>query len=226
MNKNNWFIFFTIFIFAFAANYALAQVNDAGVWASINVEKKINSKVALQLSEEVRFNENVSEVGTAFTEIGANYKLSKYIAVGVSYRFIQKRKVDDFYSFRHRYNVDVAFKYKYKKLSMSLRERLQTQYANVNSSEDGKVATRYLRNKLTLKYNLERKYTPFVAGELFYQLTNVEGNEFDNVRYTVGVDYEINKKVSLELFYLINKEFNTNNPVTDYVSGFGFTYTF
>ena len=109
---------------------------------------------------------------------------------------------------------------------MTLRERLQTQYVNVNSSENGKVAERYLRNKVTLKYDLGKKYTPFFATELFYQLTNAKGNEFDNVRYTAGFNYEFSKRASLDLFYLINKAFNTNDPVTDYVSGISFNYSF
>ena len=220
--------FLLIFLsrFFFSTHPGTAQVNDAGLWTSVNVEKKIISRLTVSLTEELRFNENISELGTAFTEIGADYKFNKFVSFGASYRFIQKRRVDDFYSLRHRYNMDLSLKYKIKKIGITLRERFQTQYSDVNTSENGKVPERYLRNKLTLKYDLDKKYMPFISAELFYQLSNPRGNEFDNVRYAAGFDYEINKRMSASLFYIINKEFNVNDPWTEYIIGTGFTFSF
>ena len=218
--------YLVVFIIICKTVVCLAQVNDAGLWASINVEKKLTSKFALTLTEEARMNENISELGTAFSEIGATYKIKKYISIGVSYRFIQHRRVDDFYSFRHRYMIDLVLKKKIKKFAFTLRERFQTQYADLNSSENGKVPDYYLRNKLTVKYDFDKKYTPFIAAELFYQLSNQKGNEIDNTRYSAGFEYKFNKKVSVDLFYLINREINVNDPWTDYVVGFGLNYSF
>lgn len=215
-----------VFLFLFETTLCFSQVNDAGLWASINLEKKINPKLAIALTEEARFNENISELGSAFTELGANYKIKKNILIGVSYRFIQRRGVDDFYSLRHRYMIDLTIKHKIKKVSFALRERFQSQYADVNTSENGRLSERTLRNKLTVKYDLDKKYTPYISAELFYQLNNVMGNEFDNIRYAVGFEYKFNKTSSLDLFYLINKEMNINDPVTDYVIGMGYNYTF
>ncbi|MEO5572001.1 MAG: DUF2490 domain-containing protein [Bacteroidia bacterium] len=212
--------------FIFFVRLCNAQENDAGLWAGVNVEKKITSKWSARLTEELRFNENISELGTAYTEIGMDYRFYKFVSLGVSYRFSQKRKVNDIYSLRHRYNIDLSLKHKFKKISVSLRERFQTQYTDVNTSEDGKVAERYLRNKLTLKYDLGKKYTPYFYTEWFYQLYNPEGNELDNVRYGAGFDYEISKFMSLEFYYLINKELHVKNPLTSFISGVEFTYSF
>ena len=225
MNKIFYQLLF-VCLFYLKIPVAFSQVKDAGLWSSVNLEKKITQKLTAGLSEELRFNENITELGTAFTEIGVDYKFYKFVSLGISYRFIQKRRVDDFYSTRHRYNIDLSLKYKIKKISVSLRERFQTQYADVNTSEDGKIAERYLRNKLTLKYDLDKKYTPYISCELFYQLSNPEGNEFDNIRYAAGFNYEFNKKMSVDLFYLINKEFHVNDPWTEYISGIGFNYSF
>lgn len=220
--KCNLFVFY----FFFTSLNCYSQVNDAGLWASVNLDKKVTQKLTFSLSEELRFNENVSELGTAFTEIGADYKFYKFVSLGISYRYIQKKRVDDFYSIRHRYNIDLSLKYKLKKINLTLRERFQTQYADVNTSEDGKIAERYLRSKLTVKYDLGKKYIPFISCELFYQLSNREENEFDNARYAAGFKYEFNKKMSIDLFYLINKEFHVNDPWTEYVTGIAFNYSF
>lgn len=205
------------FCFVYAPFSTFAQVEDAGLWTSVNIEKKITTDFSVELSEELRFNENISELGTVFTEVGGDYKLIKHVTVGASYRFIQRRRVDDFYSLRHRYTFTATLRYKIKKMAINLRERYVTQYADINTSEDGKIPQKYLGSKLTLKYDLEKKYTPFLYTELFYNLSIPEGNDFDNVRYAAGFEYEFNKKNSIELSYLVNKEFNVNNPLTSYV---------
>lgn len=227
MNKKNGLLFFLCTFGLLSVSFSLsAQVKDAGLWISLNAEKKITSKLSATLSQEFRMNENISELGTVFTEAGVAYKLFKKGFAGLSYRFIQKRKVDDFYSLRHRLNVDAGYRFKVKKISLTVRERLQTQYTDVNTSPEGHIPEYYLRSKFTFKYNLEKKYTPFIAAEVFYQLNNAEGNEIDNIRYSAGFDYEINKLHSVDLFYLINKEVNVNAPWTEFIVGIGYKYTF
>lgn len=224
MNKKR-FYFLLVFELCLLTK-AQSQVNDAGLWMSLNAEKKITSKFSLSFSQEFRLNENISELGTAFTELGAEYKVYKKIFVGLSYRFLQKRQVDDFYSLRHRVNIDAGYRLKTHKISFTIRERFQTQYKDVNTSPEGHLPEYYLRNKLSVKYDLGKKYTPFLSAEIFYQLNNPAGNEIDNLRYAGGFSYEVNKFHSIDLFYLINKEINVNNPWTEYVIGIGYKYSF
>ena len=205
---------------------SFSQVNDAALWTSVNIEKKINNRLTANLSQEFRFKENISELGTAFTEIGVEHKIIKRLSASISYRFIQNRRNNDTYSLRHRMNIDVAYRIKWKKLNITIRERWQNQVKDVQSSPEGFDPESYLRSKLTFKYNLEKKYTPWIAGELFYQLNNSKGNEIDNLRYSMGVDYKFNKKNSLTLFYLINQEVNVNDPWTSYVIGVNYSYSF
>jgi hypothetical protein len=72
--------------------------------------------------------------------------------------------------------------------------RYQSQYADVNSSDDGPVPNNYLRPKLTVKYNLEKKYTPFISGEGFIHLNRADGILFDAYRLSAGMEYEFTKK--------------------------------
>ncbi|MDQ3046387.1 MAG: DUF2490 domain-containing protein [Bacteroidota bacterium] len=213
-------------LFLFSSLISFAQVNDAALWVGIGLEKKLTNKFSLELTEELRFNENISELGTIFTEMGASYKIAKRFTIGGNYRFTQRRRVDDFYSIRHRYSLEASYKIKVKKLNFIIRERFQSQYKDGGRDEDGGVAGNYLRSKLSIKLNTGKKVTPFISGELWYQLTNEKGNEFDNVRYQAGIDYELNKFSTFTLGYLINKEFNVNDPWTTYAINLGFKYSF
>lgn len=218
------FLFGLIFLFAPFAG--MAQVNDAGLWASVNVEKKFTNKISMHINLESRLNENFSELGTFYTELIGEYKYNKIFSVSGGYRFIQKRQVNDSYSTRHRYLVNLNIRHKLANFAANARIRFQSQYADINSSEDGQTPSNYLRPKLALKYDLQKKYTPFVSGELFFHLNSEEGFLFDNYRLSAGLEYEFSKKSTIEVGYLIDREIQIKNPLTSYVIVIGWNYVF
>lgn len=207
------------------ATNLVAQVNDAGLWTSISIEKKISKKISIVASEELRFNENMSELGTVFTEIGPQFKIYKGLNAGISYRFIQKRWLDDSYSIRHRINTDLSYRIKLKDFTISLRERYQIQYGENYFFGESETAKTTLRSKLSVKYRINKKFDATVFGEVFNPLFSGE-LYFSDFRTGAGIDYQIIKPLSVEVFYLINKELNIANPTTDYVGGLGLTYSF
>jgi len=218
MNKNRLFLL----LFVFLAFTSYAQVNDAGLWANISLEKKITQKLSAQLTQSFRLNENYTELGTSFTDLSVDYKLPKKITISLAYRFSQKRRIDDFYSQRHRYNIDIGYKLKVKKMSVIFRERYQSRYRDLNKREKGNIPKNYFRSKITLRYNLNKKYTPFVSAELFYEI----GEYVDNLRFKAGFDYDFNKFHSINIYYMIDKEMNVKNPWTSYITGIGYKYNF
>jgi len=218
--------FISLLFILFIKTPVTSQWNDAGLWSSITVEKKITQNFSAQLSEELRFNENISELGTIYTDFGISYRIYKNISASANYRFIQKRRVDDFYNKRQRLYFDFLFRHKLSKLTFTLRERVQSQLREVESDQNATSPEYYSRTKFTLKYDFGKKYFPFASAELFYPLNSNSrfGNEIDNVRYAVGVDYEFNKYNAVDLFYLINKELHANDPLTEYIIGIGYTF--
>jgi hypothetical protein len=205
---------------------ARAQVNDAGLWVSLNLEKRVTPAFSLHLSDELRLNENISEAGTHFTEFGGEHMIFKGLSGGVYYRFIQRRRLDDSYSKRHRFFAELSYKRKIGKISVALRERVQSQYKDLHSSDNGKIPEYYLRSKLTLRTKIIKRTQAFANTEVFYQLSNPKGNEVDQIRTSAGLEYKINPGGSIEAFYMINKEVRVSNPVTDYIIGLGYSYTF
>src|SRR5665811_1306937 len=107
------------------------QVKDAGLWTSAGFEFKVVKKLTASISEEVRFNENISEAGMIITDFGVAYKFDKHFQFAVGYRYSQKRKVEDYYSMRHRFNVDVKYEKKIKPFQIQYRFRFQDQYSDI-----------------------------------------------------------------------------------------------
>jgi ribosomal protein S13 len=221
---------FPLFLFlALAAGVFLsiplkAQVNDAGLWTSVKVETKIVKKLNASIVQEFRFYENITELGAYYTEAGLDYKINKHFQVEVNYRFTHKRKVENYYSIRHRLGIDLKYSKKIKPFELKYRARFQNQYEDIGRSEDGGVAEFYFRNKLNLQLDLKKAYTPYVSVELYSPLNYPRYYAFNNIRYMAGIEYAITKHHKLDLYYMIHKEVNVSQPITYYVFGIGYIY--
>ncbi len=221
-----WILLFLTVIF-FSGKMFSQAVNDAGLWTTINLEKKMNKRLELFVTEEYRRKENFSQTNLFYTDIGFSLKPTGFLKLSLSYRFIQKYMEDDTYSFRHRMMLDILLKKKFGKITASFRERIQAEARDVYTSEDGKLREWYSRNKLELKYDLDKPITPYAAVEFRYQLNNPRDIELNKtwhrVRYVLGLDYKVNNRNSFSLYYLIQRGFNVSAPQNLYIVGLGYT---
>lgn len=200
------------------------QNRDAGLWTSASFEVKVVKKLSASISQEFRFNENITELGTAFTDAGLSYKLSKHIQFAANYRFIQKRRIDNYYSFRHRLYVYVKYEKKIKPVQIQIRSRVQNQLSDIGRASDGGIPEYYLRNKLSVSLDLDKPYSPYISVELFSPLHYPPTSAFDNIRTSAGVEYSFSKHHKADLFYMIQKELNVSRPETDFIIGLGYSY--
>jgi hypothetical protein len=215
-----------ILLFFILTDILSAQVQDAGAWISLNFEKKITRALAFNLSEELRINENMTELGTIFSDAGISYKFKDLFKLSGNYRFINKKRLDNSYSIRHRYYFDLSFKKKIKPVDVLLRLRFQSQYKDMLSSTDGMIPENYLRTKLTVKIKFKKAFVPYLYSELFNPLNKPDQRNIDNMRYCAGLEYKINRRYMLDFFYLIQVEQNVKNPQTDFIAGMGLYSTF
>jgi hypothetical protein len=221
---------FTSFIFLiFISSFVHAQYDDAGMWNTINVEKRLKNNFSLLLTEEFRLKENFSQINLFYTELGVGYRPYNFLKVEFVYRFIEKKMIDESYSFRHRLMLDITLKKKYGDWTFAYRHRLQAEVRNIYSSERGHVPEWYSRNKIAVKYDLHKKITPYVSCELRYQISdprNIESDQtWHRARYAAGLDYELNKKSTFGLYYLIQHEWNVSIPENLYIVGLEYSLT-
>jgi len=201
-----------------------AQVNDAGLWTSVSLEVKVVKKLKANVSQELRFNENITELGAAFTDIGLQYKVSKCWQISANYRFIQRRRIDDYYSFRHRFYVDAKYEKEVNHLGLIWRGRIQDQYSDIGRAADGGIPEYYLRNKFTLKWNTKKTITPYLATELFSKLDYPHTDFIDGLRAAAGIEYAFTKHHKMDVYYMLQKELYTSKPQTDFIIGIGYLY--
>lgn len=226
MKKIRLFFLVLIFLNWVYIENTSAQYSDAGLWTSVTIEKKFSDQFSILLNQELRLHDNISRIGSIFTEAGLNYKFNKIFRIGFYYRYNQKLEGGNFSGKRSRYYLDFSARKKIRKFIFIDRIRAQSQFNDYFSSEKGHTPFYHLRNMVLLKFEANKKITPFIAGELFYQLNNPEGNELDNFRLKTGINYSLNKNSNLDLGYMFQREINVNDPVTAYVIMVGYAYEF
>lgn len=212
-----------LLIFFSSDSFAQKKYKDFWQWNTFSLEKKINVRWSINFEEELRFFDNATRINLFYTNLGFTYKINRLFKAAVVYRHIQKSTNTKGYSSRHRIYADLIFKYKINKITLGYRSRLQTQVRDVRSSEDGTTPESYWRNKFDFKYTAKEKFTPYIAAEFRYQFPNPRlqeaNNKFNRGRFYFGCDYEVNKKNTVGLYYMIQDEFNVNEAEIDYVLG-------
>ncbi len=202
----------------FCCNIISGQINDAELWTGISISKKITKKISANLEEQVRINNNISSVKSVFTDLGVSCRLNKSLKISGNYRFINRGRNNGVYWISHRFYADLRYTYKAKPLIFIYRNRF---YTEVGQEENGFIRENNERNKLEIKIDLDRRFMPFIASELYYF---VEKAVFNKIRYTVGIDYNLKNRNELSLFYRIQREMNVTNPDYSYIIGVRFSH--
>ncbi|MCW3084433.1 MAG: hypothetical protein JWP12_1799 [Bacteroidetes bacterium] len=220
MKKN---VFLILILASFVIKAFPQASNDAGLWTTLNIEKKINRNLLVFATEEYRLRENFTRNNLFYTDLGIAFKPYKILKISIAYRGIQKSLIDETWSFRHRLMLDISLKKKFGNFGLSYRHRIQSEVRNVNSSEDGKVPEWYSRHKFEVKYDLGKRITPYVSVEFRYQISNSRAIESDQTwhrsRYAAGFDYELDKRNTFGAYYLIQNEYNVAAPQNLYIIG-------
>lgn len=225
MSKSAVYFFFVI-ILSISFNFSLkSQVNDAGLWAGINIEKNITQAVSVEFNHETRFNENISEAGSFINEFGVNYRFDKKSRISVFYRLNAQRQLNNMYIPVSRFFVDYLYKTSIKSIEVNMRIRTQVQQKNTFVFDSDGNSRSAIRPKLSFKYPV-RKFQPYLSAEAYFPIFNYEYKPIDKLRFAIGTEYSINKQHSFDIRYMVQKEFFTKNPVTDFIIGIGYSFRF
>lgn len=119
--------------------------DDFGIWTELSVEKSFNKKFSVSGGFDFRAEQNVTRAARYAVNVGADYKLTKFLKFGAGYMFMYDRsaaetKVDykkdgitmngydhdhAFWRNKHRLFAELTGKLNVGRFSFSLRERYQ-----------------------------------------------------------------------------------------------------
>ena len=224
MNKFTKYICILSLIISCSVSRAQEYDDDAALWLNIYLEKKFNDKIDAHFTHSSRINNNISEYGLGYGDIGLTYYFNKNIKVMGDYVFRSKRNLDGSYSQRHRAYLALLLKKEFGRFTIGYRNQLQGELKDVYTSEDGLLPTYYDRNKLSLKYEINKRFTVSVSEELYLPLYQAKYKGFDRSRSAAGMAYKLSKKSELEFTFTYRHELNAYNRTRrDFI--YGLTYS-
>ena len=215
-----------VLILVISGFHLRAQMNDAQLWLSANVEKKVTSRFSALFTEELRLNENMTEAGTTYSDLGVSYRFVKQFKAAAFYRFTMKRRVDDTYQRENSWYVEGSYREKFKPVGLSLRLRYQSKYAEAGTAEKAEIPTSHIRAKVTVKYDLKKKIEPYLYAEAFFRTGVETSKSFDQLRLCGGIEYTFNRMHMIDVHYLFSREYHVKHPETNYVIGLAYYFTF
>ncbi len=206
------FLFITVIFILIDSEKIIAQeVVGSGAWIGIDLKKKLSKKFDFNFCPQLRTIATPAQFGSLLLEAGLEYEVLKKLSASAFYRYDISST-----STQHRLYFDLSGQHKFsKKINTELRIRIQRQF------ELNNLADNYLRPKLSIKYKLNKKISPFVSGELFYHIY-YKGNEFDNFRFQPGINWDLKNNMSIKTYYLLDYEFNVKAPGVQHIAGITF----
>jgi Protein of unknown function (DUF2490) len=211
----NIFIFIFVCVVTPQAKAYKPVYPDFGIWNTLNVSYRVNSKWTLLFTQEWRLRENASRLNLLYTNFGASYNLYKGLKTGLIYRHIDKYLETNQFSFRNRLMWDVSYKKDVNRWNFSTRHRLQVEWTDFLTSDLGREPQWFSRIKAEVGYEIG-KFTPNISTEFRAQWTDPRNNEDDDNlsrnRTIFGLDYQLNNAIKLGTYYLYQAEFNTVTP--------------
>lgn len=185
-----------------------SQSDDFGIWYGLNPEFSLTKKLDIKVSAMIRTFKNASIIEQVFLEAGASYKFNNYLSTAVSYRIIDNLEDNSEYHIRHKWFADVKGTLPLGNFSFSARLRLQVQTKTFYENEKDKIPDYHGRLKLRVSYNIPSfPVNPFLCIESFSPLFKNHVQLVDKDRFTLGLEYKIFKKQSIEGEYVFQRDF-------------------
>ncbi len=187
---------------------AVAQDKDFGIWYGVSGEHKINKKLELNVSTEVKTFRNASKIEEAFIEGGLGYNFNKYFAADGSYRLSKCIEDNNSYYFRHKFYLDFKGSLPVGNFSFSARLRFQTQTKTFIKNDRDKQPDYTGRIKLKAVYKTPVfPVNPYVYAEAFSPMFSDKTRTIEKIRYSAGLEFKIVKNHSVELGYIFQRDY-------------------
>jgi hypothetical protein len=211
-----------IFVFVWMS-YSHAQVQkDAVFWGTLGLDKKLNDRFSIQAITQWSFNQNMRELNSAFIDLGTSIRLEKSWTLGINYRFVEWRNLENIYQPIHRFYIDATYLKSRNQQFFQYRFRAQNQLYDLNFGDPYKDNKEIVRNKLLYRYSLDRKYSIYGSFEHFFRLNQYFRTQATRTEIGVVLKQDLHNRFN---FYFINQvSFFTKYPRIDFIYGITYNY--
>jgi len=200
-----------------------AQQKDFQGWTSVQASLQMNKKLNINIEEEVRFRENLSQIDRQFNDLGIGYRFNKYLKTSVYYRVLTEWEYPGYNVWKQGLHGDIALRYSTGRVQFGYRARFMSSRINLKENNERIFGELMNRHKLSVDYDIKGlPLEPFIEGELFFVLQNGR-NDLSNCRGWAGLKYSPGNTHEFRLKYGFDKEMMDKDPLTLYILSFSYS---
>lgn len=218
-SRHGLVVVFSITLCALVATSAPATA-DTQLWTELGVRHDLDKKWTLTFDQHIRFDDDISRLGSAMPEPGISYRVKKWLRTGVGYRYEYERDNDGVLVSRHRVYGWGRLRKELGDVQLGYRLQLQEQWR-----PDANPVNRHtVRNRGDAAYLGLGAFVPGASVEM-HHILNEDGNtiHLGKVWLTGGVEWE-HDQLSVDVFYrLITGQHDSSEP-NGHVIGLGVHY--
>lgn len=215
--------FFLLLVFVLIAAFNLyAQENSSGrnaensdqLWLQAQINKELPKKFTIGLRYRLKLENQFSQfrAGGIYGIVG--YKVNKYLALQVRYKFFSSRFKNE-----HTFFAGITGDYRYKDFKISLRSAYQRTHEYFNKTyEPGHEPVNQWRNRLQLSYDLHKRWGIYASAEPYF-VFDTRYIALQRIRTITGVNWKFAKYSTLNLSYTFQPKFDGNRPVNEHILG-------
>lgn len=194
-------------VFVFAGSLTAQEDYDPDLqsWNDLELTVPVNKKLDLNLTGTVRIDHDISRSSSWRFNVGFNVKPNRTFSFGAFETFIANRSSSG--RFRYEYRSGARAVYRFPVKAVDLSHRSQFEYR----VRPGRNTWRY-RPSVTIRKSLPESFlkdaSVYITEEPFYDSAS---GRFSRNRLSFGLRKAINKKFSVELYYLYQGD-NFSSP--------------
>jgi hypothetical protein len=223
-------VLFCVLLSLYSAKAQRYNYNDAVFWGNIYLEKSLGNKFDIHLNQQDRMYNNLSTFYLAYADMGFTYNASKHFKVLADYVLIDKRQDNGSFALLQQAYVAFILRTRIRRFGLMYRNMTQsfiTRPLRVNDDRLGKWPFLQNRNKFTIKYYLNKRFTLYVAEELFFPIYQVKRNGFSRSRSFIGTFYRVGRHSELEWYFAYQTQLNAPKITHRlFIYGMGYAHEF
>ncbi len=229
MFKRQLLAFAVLFFFAYP-NYVQGQVEeDFGIWTTFSLDTDLSKDLNISLDQEFRLEDNATQVGRAFTDLGLDYEVERWLRFGTNYRFIIDRRASTgTFAHRHRLSFETVLRAQMQRWTLAYRARFQWEARTYNYEQEYGFGPSYdVRNRIKISYQYNRRYEPYASFDLRFSIHDprvpyLQG--IDRFRVRVGTDIKLSKRQVLDVYFLYSEDVQVTFPERNFVLGLAYGF--
>lgn len=188
---------------------AAPAVAETQLWTELALKHDLSKRWSLTFEQHLRFDADISRVGSIMPEPSVSYRVRKWFRVGGGYRLEYERNNDDELVARHRAYVFTRLRKDLGDVRLDHRLQLQEQWR----PDANRVNRHTVRNRGEISYAGLGAITPVASVET-HHILGEDGNtiHLGKVWVTAGVDWD-HDRLGIGVFYrLVTGQYDPNDP--------------